>query len=500
MSNSLFIDPLALAKKVRFLESGERFPVTAFQDYPTLRETLWYLQGLSALPNGLEGCLSGLVERKLDEMCFPLQAKGGRLSEWVGILMDWNLRVEDLGGPRSVREQVNRSSDYILSRLKEMSAEEIDGLEASDDEDDRLTARRLRAVTPQEFRDHVCESLKKRIPEFVHTVCTVPYMALRPHPRNHRGLPPKLFHFIFESLEEMKATTLARIARTKVAEMIFQELDYASEERGMVRIEGDSRFGKTEAVKAWCDANAGKARKVNVPSSGSLQDLLRSVAEALNIRFGHTTPALTLKQKIREVLETSHIMLVMDEAQFLIPQDYSKNVKPHRLNWLRTEILDRGLPVALISTPQTFGKELDAYVKKTQWTFEQFLGRQLLTVRLPDKLGIADMIEVARIHFPELDEDALEFVAGFSKASEAYLATVEALAKRARFLARRAGKQSPGLSELQAAAEQVAPGQGSLSKSAPPKPAPRGRIEPQEELPTPQRGTTPNPKKGNVYV
>ncbi len=45
-------------------------------------------------------------------------------------------------------------------------------------------------------------------------------------------------------------------------------------------------------------------------------------------------------------------MLIFDEAHFAFPQRYSATTTPFRLNYIRSQILEAGNPVALINTPQ----------------------------------------------------------------------------------------------------------------------------------------------------
>ena len=47
------------------------------------------------------------------------------------------------------------------------------------------------------------------------------------------------------------------IAMTEVALKVFDALEYAWSEKALVQITGDSRFGKTEAVKTWCMMHPG---------------------------------------------------------------------------------------------------------------------------------------------------------------------------------------------------------------------------------------------------
>jgi hypothetical protein len=262
---------------------------------------------------------------------------------------------------------------------------------------------------------------------------------------------------VFEMMDRRAKEVSQRLAMTAVAKKVFDALDYASQERAMVRIEGDSRFGKSESIKTWAAMRPGLARVVTVPSSNSLPELLCSVAEALGIPFSYGTRAQVLRERIKYVLRQSSMFLILDESAFLIPQSYTSTTAPGRLNWVRTEIADRGLPLALVHTPQTFLPATDKFVKKTGFAMQQFFGRIYRAVQLPSELERADLIAVARIHFPEMGDDYLEAVADLAEISENYLQTVEAVAKLARFIARREGHRRVMISDIEAAREEIIP-------------------------------------------
>ena len=234
---------------------------------------------------------------------------------------------------------------------------------------------------------------------------------------------------VFEMMDLRAKAVSKRLAMTAVAKKVFDALDYALQERVMVRIEGDSRFGKTESVRAWADMRPGLARVVEVPCSNSLEDLLRCVAESLGIGFSYGTRGQVLRERIRYVLRQSGTFLILDEAAFLLPQNYSATTAPARLNWVRTEVVNRKLPLALIHTPQTFMPAVDKFVKKTAFSMQQFTGRNYRTVEVPTEMDREDLIEVAKIHFPELGYEYLEVIADLAELSENYLQTVEAVAK-----------------------------------------------------------------------
>lgn len=298
-----------------------------------------------------------------------------------------------------------------------------------------------------------------------------------------------------------------RLAMTAVAKMVFQELDYALAEKVMIQIHGQSRFGKTEALETWTAMRPGLARLVRVPCSNSMNDFLKRVGEALGIDCSYGSRPDRLRDRIEYVVQHSGLFLVLDEASFLIPQTYQEHTPPARLNWLRTEIVDRNLPLAMAATPQSYQGAVNRFVKKTRYTFEQFVGRNFLVVKLPDKLSEADMIAVAKVHFPDMDEDSLSFIAAEARLSQNYLQAVEAIAKRTRFLASRRGR-SVTFAEVEAAVADVIPRRDSapaLAAADDPQPGrDTSRRQPRSgtnrgaaDLPQRDCGTAATPLSGN---
>jgi len=262
---------------------------------------------------------------------------------------------------------------------------------------------------------------------------------------------------VLEMMDRRAAEASKRLAMTAVASKVFDALDYALQERVMVRIEGDSRFGKTEAIRAWADMRPGLARVVNVPPTNTLGEMVWEVAQALGIEARYRGRAEILRERVRFVLKQSRLFLILDEAHWLIPQIYTKTTAPQRLDWIRSETVNNGLPLALIHTPQTFLKDADKFVTKTGFAKEQFFGRIHRIVQLPNDLPRADLIAVARIHFPEVSDGQLEVVADLAEISENYLQTVEAVSKLARYIARREGHRRITVSDIETAAHEVLP-------------------------------------------
>ena len=223
---------------------------------------------------------------------------------------------------------------------------------------------------------------------------------------------------VVEMIDREAARVQKRLAMTEVTKLVFETLDYALAERVMARVEGNSRFGKTESLKTYCQMRPGLLRYVQTPASNSISDLVRKVAEALGMDTSYGSSTAGLRARIEFILGETGLGLVPDEAQFLVPQNYGAATAPQRLNWVRMEIVNRGLPLVMASTPQTFQPAIDRYVKKTRYTMEQFMGRLCLTSLLPQVLSEGDLLAVGRIHFPELGENALGYIANEARLSE----------------------------------------------------------------------------------
>src|SRR5665213_2548555 len=117
-----------------------------------------------------------------------------------------------------------------------------------------------------------------------------------------------------------------------------------------------------------------------------------------------------LKSKVEFVIRYGGLMFVFYEAHFMVPSRFSKHTPPMRLNWIRTRIADQGCPLVMVTTPQDFKHRLDKFTRATGHNISQFLGRTILTKTLPDELGEADLVAVAKKHFPDLDADYLDLI------------------------------------------------------------------------------------------
>jgi hypothetical protein len=306
----------------------------------------------------------------------------------------------------------------------------------------------LRRIAEKEVTDCLQSLCKNRDSDLL------PYIELRRHPLECWSFPA-LADALKEHLRRHAENAKSRIAETSVVKKTFHALDFVWEDRVMVQIEGDPRHGKTEAIRTYCEMYPGRARLISTPSETNDAEFFIAVAEALHIPLdGPTCNVGNLRRKIDHVLRSAKLLLIFDEFHFAIPQAFSKTTPPKRMNWIRTRVADRGLPTALIITPQSYNPAMQRYVEKTGYRFEQFVGR-VARFKLPKGLEESDVIAVVRLHFPDIAMPFVELIASDAMIHAGYLQLAEITAKYARFLARQDGRKMTKEHVLQAIAERM---------------------------------------------
>jgi hypothetical protein len=445
------------------------------EERPRLVELLWFVQAMSLRPGGLAKFAEEILAELPERLGTPTMRKAAvreyTLEEKISV---WNEM------PGSFRPYVpQEEEDFLLRLLPNWESQDLVGMEARNRAELGTALRRFNAAL---FQEECRNAALQRLPSYLFALCTEKgrkfgqnqglsdeevdevlhdgaYGVKRPSLRRGWTADESWFFDdilggIIEMMDRRSGQAQRQLAMTEVATRVFDTLDYGMAEKVMVRIEGPSRFGKTEALKAWCDMRPGLARLVRVPCDNSMNSFFKRIAEALGIDCSYGSNVSRLKERIEYVIQHSGLFLVLDEGAFLIPQNYTETTAPHRLNWVRTEIVDRNLPVAIAVTPQAFESAVSRFLKKTHYAMEQFFGRTFRTCRLPDALSEADMIAVAKIHFPDMDEDALGYIASEARLSQNYLQAVEGIAKLARWKAARANRRL-GLKDLKAAVAEV---------------------------------------------
>lgn len=239
---------------------------------------------------------------------------------------------------------------------------------------------------------------------------------------------------------ETSILPLGRLAETQTRRAIFDVLDFALESRGFVLAEGTYRVGKSFCAQAWAMSHLGEARYVQLTSVRDDESFYRTIAKAVGCTAALTRSGSDIRERIEMTLQGQQLMLVIDEAAYLLPQATRTRYMPNRLCWILTALVNRGVAVALIAS-RDFSRMM-AHMKRTLPIFgqEQFWGRLRLRIDLPDALDEGDLVAISRVLAPEADDATLLLLAGMALLHTGYISTVESVVARARFLARKTGK------------------------------------------------------------
>jgi len=230
----------------------------------------------------------------------------------------------------------------------------------------------------------------------------------------------------------------ARLAtvQTEISRRVVDALEYAQRNRCLVLVDGVARIGKTFAARAWCEQSAGLVRYVQTPATNDESGFYRAIAKALGVSASLQLKAAELRARIEETLHGGDLMLVLDESHYCFPTNWQRYAMPSRVNWIMTALVNEGVPVALITTPQ-FHQAQARCEKLTGWTSEQFLGRIGHLEKLPDRLERKDLLAVAGALLPDSDAKTLGAVAAYAELSQKHLASIESIATRAAWLAQK---------------------------------------------------------------
>jgi len=469
------IDPCLVAAK---LEAARNFILPEIENEMILDgrfpDAMWMLQWLS-MPENYAGGLSKFTSDFIDECSEKigpraLVAKGKRdltLKEREDLLDEFP-NVDTLFPDPNIRE-------WLGSVMDDLEFGEI----ISDETGEKLRKSRLERLSNLDFKalQAPCiDAARDDLANYFHQVCTDLEThftkAQRKFGRNlERGghyfvwasrlwYWPDMWNCFFEWMEKRAAKVSASIAETSVTREVFRWLDLARKSKRGVMIVGNSRFGKTEAIRCWASMYPGRARIIETPSSSAEGDLLREIARALGIPYSpNSTKFHELRAAIDTVVRQSQVMLIFDEFQFMMPTNAGRRSDPPRLNYVRRAIMDMPSATAFICTPQSWKRVEKNYLKATGYTIEQFEGRLLRSaVVLPEELPRDEMIAVARIHFPDLSETHLEWIVRHVRAFQgSVLSCIENIARLSRIYAEEDGRATLKLTDIKQAISDCLP-------------------------------------------
>jgi hypothetical protein len=456
------INPELVAAKLKLFR--ETNPAAAAVKFG---EVAWFIQSAALRPGGIGSFVKGLIAEFPEHFQLRSMAavgkpeKSGRFSlrQCIEIWKELEsappavysrLMMVDYGDYQPVRPGDTLRFDDFLNYFVLKGTTVAD---ATGDSQQAVALRRAFELFNVEFLSRHCQEVAEaKLPALLVDICQNKACALAgPY------YCPDLPALLSEAMMRHAGNAQAQLVQTVVTKTIFREFEFACNERVPVPFVGESRFGKTKSVSGWCDAYPGLGRLVTTPDSPREIDFIRAHADAYGIDYTPATSVGVLKDKVEFVVRHSGLMVVYDEAHFLIPISYHKATPPRRLNWVRAKVIDQDVPCVFFATPQSYDQTLEKYVKTTGYRMEQWLGRMAPPVILSDKIPFEEIVAVARKHFPEFPELLLEEIADRAILSDGHLKNMELAGRRARFLARERKHPTPTLQDVMDAIDEMMP-------------------------------------------
>lgn len=399
------------------------------------RELVWFLQNVSHQDGGLKQFAAELCQRYAARVATPaMQHFGSRPGQ-----------IYNAKQVEKVREEMDAAFDYPLRG--ECSLNEMVRYTAPFDYPAAVFAERC----CKEASDH----LEKHLAE----LCLNPALPIADG-------QPWYFPTLISTLREAQAAYAKENqprAVTSIGKAVCDALDYTLDTGRLALVDGETRMGKSFAAKAWYRSHAGRARYVELMSTNDDIGFFRQIAKSIGVSSSLSLKGVQVRERVEETLQSSRLMLVIDEAHYLWPQSRARQSTPGRINWLMTALVNRGVPVALVTTPQFMRSQKDIEAR-TAWTSAQFIGRIGHYEKLPASLTADELKAVALALLPDGDAKSIEALTEYARASAKYLAGMDAVVARAQFIVHREQRETISFSHIKRAIrESVIPCDGLLA-------------------------------------
>ncbi|HOX01128.1 MAG TPA: ATP-binding protein [Candidatus Paceibacterota bacterium] len=240
--------------------------------------------------------------------------------------------------------------------------------------------------------------------------------------------------YVSKATQSLTMTSIGRQVCDALDCYLFKQCD-----KRMLVVQGNAQIGKTTAAHAWCQQHIGQARYVTLSGILSRTVFFRSLSDAFGVAGGMAYNSTQMQDLLERLLPRMGLMLVIDEAHYLWPQSERVNGPPLLINWLDTALVNQGVRVALVTTPQ-FAHRRRMVESQTGWTSEQLAGRIKRYLPLPLVPTKLDLEKVARRLLPDADPDAIKHMVAYAIVTKRYMPSVVDTADDARMIAGQEGR------------------------------------------------------------
>ncbi|WP_269538103.1 ATP-binding protein [Cerasicoccus fimbriatus] len=413
-----------------------------------LRASLYFIQARAEESGGCRNLAQELMNRYADQIC-PIEVLNAQREGRTRLTAEEydnacrKLNHFPYGDPRPVSINPRELLDHELSPEEILAhranaereyAEAMNGCSVKDAEQPGVQFVRL--------RDSALKLAASHLPNVLHKLCISGRAALAR--RVYQSAPsaldwfPDLLNCLHDHRRHYRPSSISEIAQTSILQKVWNAMDEAQATGGLTIVHGNSRIGKTTAAKSWVNLNLDKARYLTLEAGSGDAQFYREIALALGCQIGQTTSLARTKQAIADTLRSGDVMLIIDEAHLLMGSGRKANLA--RIEWLRTALLNRDVPVVLLSTPQ-FNQRLNQGGAESGFNIDQFKGRLNNFVKLPESPKVEDYHAVAESLAPNATPEFKKALAAYGKISTFYFQGIRRAVGEAKRLAAKTGVQ-----------------------------------------------------------
>jgi energy-coupling factor transporter ATP-binding protein EcfA2 len=389
---------------------------------PAKRELMFFLQAMSMKPGGFHKLMADVLK------AFP-----GRLGTSA-------MHSDGIKPGKVFSEKAASDIRDELASLYENDSESrlqlfANRLLSDDLEDDARERRRTYPAevrTAEYFLDWCRRKFEEEIPQMLVRLCVDPKLEIHTDnaanqldranieencpeigPHEFRCASVSMFRDFTGALFEFQKRYAKSIREdfilTGIAKTVFEQLDFCLKTGQTVVIEGKEGIGKSEAVQAWAEMHLGRARMVRLTSITNRSTFFRAIAEALGIGASFARTANEIQNRVEKVLQSSRIMLVIDEAHAMISGSKHVTTRPELVDWIYTALQNYRVPCALVATPQ-FSLLMSHAEKQTGWNSWQFKRRVKRFVQLPERQTAEDLAAVVAKLLPGASKAIIQYI------------------------------------------------------------------------------------------
>lgn len=395
-ASARLLDAFAVAKRCELL------------DDPKKRALVWFLHARSIAPGGLEKLADDLLQTFPDRIG---TATMHRVGTGTGAKYDFD------------------TQESIAQELKETTLETKDAIQAmlvaKDFPEDFIPSPRPGPIAASDFVQKCIEIARSGSIELPSIANHLAELAVNGSARinfhddsqfscSPSGVP--YFRGLIGAVLDYKAS-IERQARDKfqstaVSSAVWKALDDALISGQIALIHGLEGRGKTHAVKTWCCLHQSEARFISLSGINNKTVFFKRLAEAIGLSIPRSMVLSEIQHLIEETLQSSRLMLVIDEAHYLFAQAMRSRTRPELVDWIVTALNNGGAPVGLVTTPQF----IDCLAKSANdfgWNYKQFQRRMRFT-ELPKTNSIEDIRAVCGKVLPGATAAGIKLVMSYA--------------------------------------------------------------------------------------